>query len=86
MAPSRRITKGDPGNPEFQLPIDCARRAVEERAIDRELELRIARIAFGDSTARRHSLDEDPQLQKALELLRRGSTQQDLFALVTAKR
>jgi carboxyl-terminal processing protease len=56
------------------------------RAIDQELELRLARIAFGDSTARRHSLDEDPQLQKALELLRRGSTQQDLFALVTAKR
>jgi carboxyl-terminal processing protease len=56
------------------------------RAIDRELELRIARIAFGDSTARRHSLDDDPQLQKALELLRRGSSQQDLFALVTAKR
>ena len=56
------------------------------RAIDRELELRIARIAFGDSTARRHSLDDDPQLQKALELLRRGNTQQDLFALVTAKR
>ena len=56
------------------------------RAIDRELEIRIARIAFGDSTARRHSLDDDPQLRQALELLKRGSTQQDLFALVTAKR
>ena len=56
------------------------------RAIDRELEIRVARLAFGDSTGRRRSLDDDPQLQKALELLRRGNTQQDLFALVTAKR
>ncbi len=56
------------------------------RSIDRELEIRVARLAFGDSTARRRTVDEDPQLQKALELLRRGTTQQDLFALVTAKR
>jgi carboxyl-terminal processing protease len=56
------------------------------RAIDRELEIRVARLAFGDSLARRRTVDEDPQLLKALELLRRGNTQQDLFALVTAKR
>ena len=56
------------------------------RSIDRELDLRITRIAFGDSTARRRSLDDDPQLSKALELLRRGNTQAELFALVTAKR
>jgi carboxyl-terminal processing protease len=68
------------------IEIDRALFNGASRAIDRELELRIARIAFGDSTARRHSLDDDPQLQKALELLRRGSSQQDLFALVTAKR
>jgi carboxyl-terminal processing protease len=56
------------------------------RSIDRELEIRVARLAFGDSTARRRSLDDDPQLRQAIELLRRGNTQQDLFALVTAKR
>ncbi|HEX6315409.1 MAG TPA: S41 family peptidase [Gemmatimonadaceae bacterium] len=56
------------------------------RSIDRDLEIRIARLAFGDSTARRRTVDEDPQLAKALELLRRGGTQADLFALVTAKR
>ena len=53
---------------------------------NRERVLEAARLAFGDSTARRRTVDEDPQLQKALELLRRGTTQQDLFALVTAKR
>jgi carboxyl-terminal processing protease len=56
------------------------------RSIDRDLEIRVARLAFGDSTARRRTVDDDPQLAKALELLRRGGTQQDLFALVTAKR
>ena len=56
------------------------------RYIDRDLEIRVTRLAFGDSTARRHSLDDDPQLRQAIELLRRGNTQQDLFALVTAKR
>lgn len=56
------------------------------RMIDRDLEVRVARLAFGDSTARRHTLDDDPQLQKALELVRRGNSQQELFTLVTAKR
>jgi carboxyl-terminal processing protease len=52
------------------------------RLIDRDLELRIARLAFGDSTARRRSLDDDSQLRAAIDLLRRGQSQQDLFALV----
>jgi carboxyl-terminal processing protease len=56
------------------------------RMIDRDLEVRIARLAFGDSTARRRTVDDDPQLQKAIDLLRRGSSQQELFTLVTAKR
>jgi carboxyl-terminal processing protease len=49
--------------------------------IDRMLEQRVARLAFGDSTARRRSLDDDVQLQKALEILRKGQSQKDLFAL-----
>ena len=56
------------------------------RYIDRELDLRITRLAFGDSTARRRTIDDDPQLRRALELIRQGDTQQELFALVTAKR
>lgn len=53
--------------------------------IDRELGLRITRLAFGDSTARRRTLVDDSQLRTALDLLRRGQTQQDLFGLVTAR-
>ena len=56
------------------------------RSIDRDLEIRVTRLAFGDSTARRRTIDDDPQLARALDLLRRGNTQADLFALVTAKR
>ncbi len=48
--------------------------------IDRMLEQRVARLAFGDSTARRRSLDDDIQLQKALEILKKGQHQKDLFA------
>jgi carboxyl-terminal processing protease len=54
------------------------------RWIDRELEIRVTRLAFGDSTARRRTLADDSQLRTALDLLRRGQSQQDLFALVTA--
>ena len=56
------------------------------RMIDRDLEVRISRLAWGDSTARRRTVDDDPQLLKALELIRRGNSQQELFTLVTARR
>ncbi len=49
--------------------------------IDRMLEQRVARLAFGDSTARRRSLDDDIQLQTALEILKKGQSQKELFAL-----
>jgi carboxyl-terminal processing protease len=48
--------------------------------VDRQIEQRIARVAFGDSTALRHALKDDTQLQKAIELLKKGQTQKDLFA------
>ena len=51
--------------------------------VDRLLEYSIARVAFGDSTAHRRTLDDDVQLRTALELLRKGQTQRDLFALAT---
>jgi carboxyl-terminal processing protease len=48
--------------------------------IDRLLGASIARIAFGDSTAKRRDVAEDAQLRRSLELLKRGRTQADLFA------
>lgn len=48
--------------------------------IDRLLGSSIARIAFGDSTAKRRDIADDAQLRKSLELLKQGSTQRDLFA------
>jgi carboxyl-terminal processing protease len=54
------------------------------RYIDRELERRIGRFAFGDSLVRRRSLPDDPQLQRAIELLRNGPTTRQLIALASA--
>lgn len=51
--------------------------------VDRLLEYSVARVAFGDSTAHRRTLDDDVQLRTALDLLRKGQTQRDLFALAT---
>lgn len=51
------------------------------RYVDRQLELAVARVAFGDSTFQRRTLVDDVQLRTALDLLRKGQTQRDLFAL-----
>jgi carboxyl-terminal processing protease len=68
------------------IEVDKALYNGASRFIDHELDTRISRLAWGDSTARRRSLDEDPQLRQALDLIRRGNTQQELFTLVTARR
>ena len=52
--------------------------------IDRLLLNRIARLAYGDSTAKRRELPEDSQLLRAMELLRQGRTTADLLALGAA--
>ncbi|HUE85462.1 MAG TPA: hypothetical protein VMO26_05230, partial [Vicinamibacterales bacterium] len=49
--------------------------------VDRWIVQQGVRQAYGDSTLRRLSVDEDPQLSRALDLLRNGRTQADLFAL-----
>ena len=49
--------------------------------MDRILRNRIATMAFGDSTAKRMALHEDSQLVRAMELLRQGQTQADLFVI-----
>jgi carboxyl-terminal processing protease len=45
------------------------------------LENRVARFAFGDSTARRRQIDQDAQLRRALEVLRTGRSQRELFTV-----
>jgi carboxyl-terminal processing protease len=52
--------------------------------IDRYLGQRVARVAFGDTTAARQQLKDDPQLQRAIALLKRGTTQRELFAVAQA--
>jgi carboxyl-terminal processing protease len=47
--------------------------------VDRVLANRVARLAFGDSTAKRREVIDDNQLGDALERLKRARTQQALF-------
>ncbi|MDH5233413.1 MAG: S41 family peptidase [Gemmatimonadota bacterium] len=49
--------------------------------VDRLLADRIARRAFGDSTWKRRDVPDDPQLLRAIELLKKGRTTADLLAL-----
>jgi carboxyl-terminal processing protease len=53
--------------------------------VDRLLTNRLARFAFGDSTAKRMALRDDNQLTTALDLIRRGRSQQELFTLAAAQ-
>ncbi|MDQ6886512.1 MAG: S41 family peptidase [Gemmatimonadota bacterium] len=47
----------------------------------RELERRVVRAAFGDSTLKRRDVATDAQLRAAIEILRRARTQRDVFAI-----
>ena len=49
--------------------------------IDRLLGNTVARLAFGDSTAKRRSVDEDNQLTHALQVLKQSASQKDLFLI-----
>jgi carboxyl-terminal processing protease len=53
------------------------------RDVDRNLDNRIASLSFGDSTAKRRAYKEDGQLMKALELLKKGATQKELFIVAS---
>lgn len=66
--------------------VEIDRKLFEEgtRYIDRQLERRIARTAFGDSAVARRALSDDIQLQRAIEILKKGPTTRDLIALATA--
>jgi carboxyl-terminal processing protease len=52
--------------------------------VDRQIEQRMARVAFGDSTAKRHDLDDDVQLRRAIDMVKKAQAQRDLFAMVPA--
>ena len=52
--------------------------------MDRLIGTQVARVAFGDSAALRRNIGTDAPLQRALELLARSRTQQDLFTLAQA--
>jgi carboxyl-terminal processing protease len=49
--------------------------------VDNLLEQRVSRIAFGDSTSKRRTIDDDAPLRKAMQLLDKTQNQRDLFAL-----
>jgi len=51
------------------------------RYVSRALDQRVAHFAFGDSTAKRRDLAYDAPLRKAIDLLEKGTSQRDLFAL-----
>jgi len=64
-----------------KVAITRAQYDAAQEVVDRNLEQRLASLAFGDSTAFRRSIRQDEQLGKALELLARGPTQRQLLAL-----
>jgi carboxyl-terminal processing protease len=64
--------------------VDQAQIDGSHRYLDRLIENRVARLAFGDSAAKRRDVDDDVQLRRAIELARKSTTQQDLFALARA--
>ena len=49
--------------------------------VDRLLGQRVARLAFGDAGAKRREIPEDPQLRKAVEVLKKTGSQKELFSI-----
>jgi carboxyl-terminal processing protease len=51
--------------------------------IERIVKNRVAKVAYGDSAVFRQNIADDVQLRRAIELLQRGGTQRDLFAIAS---
>jgi len=49
--------------------------------VTRALEQRVAHYALGDSTAKRRDLQYDAPLRRAIDLLEKGTSQRDVFAV-----
>ena len=56
-------------------------RVAASRVLVQELEHRVARMAFGDAAAKERELTRDRPLSAAVELLRKSTTQRELFAV-----
>jgi carboxyl-terminal processing protease len=67
------------------VTVDHSDYEASSRYIDRLLDQRVARFAFGDSVAKKRDLVFDAPLRKAIDLLDRGQTQKDLFAIAVAE-
>ncbi|MEP6992459.1 MAG: S41 family peptidase [bacterium] len=67
------------------VTLDKAQYAAASRYVDRLLDQRVAQLVGGDSTAKRHDMAFDAPLLKTLDLMSRGSSQKDLFALAAAE-
>jgi len=67
------------------VTVDRAQWDASSRYIDTQLEARVARLAFGDSSAKRRSMKYDAPLRKAIEVMNRGQTQKDLFTIAAAE-
>ena len=64
-----------------KVPVDSATFFNAPGYVDRLISNRVAKAAFGDSTVAKRQFAEDPQIRKALELLRRSGTTRDLLSL-----
>ncbi|HEY0779429.1 MAG TPA: S41 family peptidase [Gemmatirosa sp.] len=67
-----------------KVPVDRAQWNAGHEWVDRQIEQRVARVAFGDTTAFRHAVKDDVQLERAVQLLKKGGTQKELFAVAQA--
>lgn len=67
-----------------KVPVDRAVWDAGRPWVDRYLERQVARASFGDTTAFRHAEKDDVQLERAVQILKRGGTQRELFAVAQA--
>jgi hypothetical protein len=58
--------------------------AVATHLFTRELDQRVARMAFGDAVAKERELKTDRQLQRAMDLLEKSASQHELFTVAHA--
>jgi carboxyl-terminal processing protease len=63
------------------VTVDHAQYEQAGAEIDRLLGNTVARLAFGDSTAKRRSVNDDNQLTHALQVLKQSASQKDLFII-----
>jgi hypothetical protein len=63
------------------VTVDAAQYEQAAPEIDRLLGNTVARLAFGDSTAKRRSVPDDNQLMHALQVLKQSASQKDLFII-----